>query len=77
MYEFARGFKLFDPHWDSEKSGMNPPQTHLSQITGLCGDFPPEFLDRGKKSKRYFDDQGQPVTLSDPSYSSDFDQVLY
>jgi serine/threonine-protein kinase SRPK3 len=23
IYEFARGSKLFDPHWDNEKSGMN------------------------------------------------------
>ena len=27
-------------------------------ITGLCGDFPLEFVDRGKKSKPYFDDKG-------------------
>ncbi|KAF8799940.1 kinase-like protein [Phlegmacium glaucopus] len=58
VYEFARGSKLFDPHWDNENSGMNPPQTHLSQIAGLCGDFPPEFLDRCTKSKLYFDGQG-------------------
>jgi serine/threonine-protein kinase SRPK3 len=58
IYEFARGSKLFDPYWDNEKSGMNPAQTHLSQIVGLCGDFPPEFLDRGAKAKLYFNDQG-------------------
>lgn len=63
------GSKLFDPHWDNEKSGMNPPQTHLAQITGLLGNFASEFLDRGTKSKRYFDDQGQPVPISDPSCS--------
>ncbi|KJA15913.1 hypothetical protein HYPSUDRAFT_91667 [Hypholoma sublateritium FD-334 SS-4] len=58
VYEFARGSKLFDPHWANEKNKMNPTQTHLSQIAGLCGEFPSEFLDRGKKSKIYFDDQG-------------------
>ncbi|KAF8903653.1 kinase-like protein [Gymnopilus junonius] len=59
IYEFARGTKLFDPHWDNENSGMNPPQMHLSQIEGLCGAFPTDFLRRGKKSELYFDDQGQ------------------
>ena len=38
---------------------MGPTQTHLSQISGLCGDFSPAFLDGGKKSKLYFDAQGQ------------------
>jgi serine/threonine-protein kinase SRPK3 len=38
---------------------MNPIQTHLSQITGLCGDFPLEFLNSGRKMQLYFDDQGQ------------------
>ncbi|TDL23733.1 kinase-like protein [Rickenella mellea] len=58
IYEFARGAKLFEPHWDNENSGMNPTQTLLSQITGLCGDFSPEFINRGRKSKLYFNDQG-------------------
>ncbi|KDR82262.1 hypothetical protein GALMADRAFT_90824 [Galerina marginata CBS 339.88] len=58
VYEFFRGSKLFDPLWDIEKSGMNPTQTHLSQIAGLCGHFPPEFLARGRKSKLYVDHQG-------------------
>lgn len=38
---------------------MNPPQTHLAQMTGLFGEFPFEFIRKGTKSKRYFDDKGQ------------------
>ena len=38
---------------------MNPPQTHLAQMSGLFGDFPFEFIRKGTKSKRYFDDKGQ------------------
>ena len=57
---------------------MNPQQTHLAQITRLCGDFPLEFLDQGRMSKCcYFDDQGQAVLLFHTSYFSDFNQVLY
>ena len=41
----------------------------------LCGDFPVEILDRGRNSTRYFDDQGQPVPLSNPS--SEFNRVVY
>lgn len=58
LYEFARGAQLFDPFWKNEESGMNPPQTHLAQMTGLFGDFPFEFMKKGTKSKRYFDDKG-------------------
>ena len=38
---------------------MNLTQTHLAQMTGLCGDFPSELLDTGRRSKLYFNDQGQ------------------
>lgn len=38
---------------------MNPPQMHLAQMTGLFGEFPFEFIRKGTKSKRYFDDKGQ------------------
>ncbi|KAF8813437.1 hypothetical protein BYT27DRAFT_7239363 [Phlegmacium glaucopus] len=74
VYKFARGYKLFDPHWDNEKSGMNPTQAHLYlKIVGLCGDSPPEFLDNGRKSKFYFDDQGcrqYLITLRLPRYAT-------
>ncbi|KNZ77031.1 Serine/threonine-protein kinase SRPK3 [Termitomyces sp. J132] len=66
IYEFARGSKLSDPFWDNEGSGLNPPQTHLAQIVGLCGNFPLELLKRGKKSGQYFDDQDQySISLED------------
>ncbi|KAF9471817.1 kinase-like protein [Pholiota conissans] len=58
IYEFARGSKLFDPYWDTDNSGMSPTETHLSQMAGLCGEFPPEFLASCRKSNTYFDDQG-------------------
>lgn len=38
---------------------MNPPQTHLAQMTGLFGEFPFDFIRKGTKSNRYFDDEGQ------------------
>ncbi|KDR82232.1 hypothetical protein GALMADRAFT_135591 [Galerina marginata CBS 339.88] len=75
VYEFARGSKLFDPYWDNEKSGMNPTQTHLSQIVGLCGDFPPELLERGRKSKPYFDLQGS-LLKSAGRYSITLEDLL-
>lgn len=64
MYEFARGAQLFDPSWQNEETGMNPPQTHLAQIMGLLGDFPPSMLAKGSKTGRYFDEQGKYVLLT-------------
>ncbi|PPQ86170.1 hypothetical protein CVT24_002445 [Panaeolus cyanescens] len=58
IYEFARGTKLFDPHWERETSGLSPTQTHLSQIIGLRGDFPSSLLKTGSRTNLYFDDQG-------------------
>lgn len=58
IYEFSRGTKLFDPHWDNAQSGMGPEQTHLAQISGLCGEFPAALLSEGTRSRRYFDEQG-------------------
>ncbi|KAF5321252.1 hypothetical protein D9619_001150 [Psilocybe cf. subviscida] len=58
IYEFARGTKLFDPHWDNAQSGMSPSQTHLAQISGLCGDFPSAMLSEGSRTQQYFDEQG-------------------
>ena len=43
---------------------MNPPQTHLAQIMGLLGDFPPSMLAKGSKTGRYFDEQGKYVLLT-------------
>ncbi|KAF9041465.1 kinase-like protein [Panaeolus papilionaceus] len=58
LYEFARGAKLFDPHWNTETSGLSPTQTHLSQMTGLLGNFPLQLLQKGSKSDSYFNEQG-------------------
>lgn len=51
-YEMARG----DPSWRREETGMTPPQTHLAQMTGLLGPFPPSLLERGTRFSRYIDD---------------------
>ncbi|KAF9077812.1 kinase-like domain-containing protein [Rhodocollybia butyracea] len=58
IYELARGAFLFDPFWQNEETGMNPPQTHLAQMTGLLGNFPVSLVKRGTKSSRYFDESG-------------------
>lgn len=58
IYELARGAILFDPFWNNEASGMNPPQTHLAQMTGILGDFPLSLVRRGTESEQYFDEFG-------------------
>ncbi|KAJ6581142.1 kinase-like protein [Mycena capillaripes] len=59
IYEFARGAVLFDPSWQNEQTGMDRTQTHLSQMVGLLGDFPLDFLAQGEWTKDYFDEHGR------------------
>ncbi|KAJ3496429.1 hypothetical protein NLJ89_g10488 [Agrocybe chaxingu] len=59
MYQFARGAQLFDPYWDTQRTGMSRSQTHIAQIVGLLGQFPRELVDKGENSSRYFDRDGR------------------
>lgn len=58
IYELARDAVLFDPHWNLAETGWTPAQTHLAQMAGLLGEFPPSLLQRGKDTSQFFDEQG-------------------
>lgn len=58
MYELARGSALFDPTWQNAETGMDATETHLSQMSGLFGEFPTDLLAKGKKTSTYFDPYG-------------------
>ncbi|KAH8919547.1 kinase-like protein [Atractiella rhizophila] len=59
LFELVRRRWLFNPFFQIENSGLNEEITHLCQIVGLFGEVPKSLVQRGRKSERFFDRDGQ------------------
>lgn len=55
IYELAVGYALFRPR-AGEACSLE--EDHLAQMYEILGDFPKDFISKGKQSKKYFDENG-------------------
>lgn len=53
------GKLLFNPWWKLEGQKLIAPESHILQILEMFGKIPKDMQERGKFSKRYFDDVGE------------------
>ncbi|OBZ71559.1 Serine/threonine-protein kinase SRPK [Grifola frondosa] len=56
IFQFMCVDELFSP---SQKETWSQDDDHLGQMINMFGEFPPEFLARGKDTNKYFNESGQ------------------
>jgi len=71
FYELLTGRLLFDPEKDSKHSRD---EYHLYWIQRFCGKYPTSFLKKTKMCKKYFNAEGEMLTMK--YKSKDFKEVL-
>lgn len=69
VYELLTGETLFDPFFQTVELGLTPEESHLIQMIEIMGAFPKDLLDRGTRSRKWFNEEGSSfvdLTISSP-----------